>query len=226
MIGKCLRTCPVGCSPLSAAAPSWVSGSRSRRSTAEPWASQALAGTTARFSVEAEAKILTANTSASTLLWRGGSRGAGCCCRTAVTAALALEDCWQCRLVTGADAAALERKDLFSGNTPLIMQIQLGERENVERLLLASANADACTAGRESALEIAFKEGRDDIVETLVGLRASLSPSLRELESQPAPKVNGVYDNSGSQWSRARWNKSRWCICARCAASHKLHNQT
>jgi len=39
------------------------------------------------------------------------------------TAALALEDCRERRLVTGAGAAALERKDPFSGKTPLIAQV-------------------------------------------------------------------------------------------------------
>ena len=65
----------------------------------------------------------------------------------AATAALALEDCRERRLVTGADDAALERKDLFSGETPLITQIQLGERENAQRLLQAGADANARTAG-------------------------------------------------------------------------------
>ena len=65
----------------------------------------------------------------------------------AATAALALEDCRERRLVTGADDAALERKDLFSGETPLITQIQLGERENAQRLIQAGADANARTAG-------------------------------------------------------------------------------
>ena len=65
----------------------------------------------------------------------------------ATTAALALEDCQERLLVTGADAAALERKDLFSGETPLITQIQLGERENALRVLQAGADANAATAG-------------------------------------------------------------------------------
>ena len=65
----------------------------------------------------------------------------------AATAALALEDCRERRLVTGADDAALERKDLFSGETPLITQIQLGEGENAQRLLQAGADANARTAG-------------------------------------------------------------------------------
>jgi hypothetical protein len=43
------------------------------------------------------------------------------------TAALALEDCRERRLVTGAGDAALESKDSFSGETPLIAQVQLGE---------------------------------------------------------------------------------------------------
>ena len=69
--------------------------------------------------------------------------------------------------MTGADAAALERKDFYSGETPLITQIQLGERENVQRLLQAGADANAATTEGESALTIAFKEGRDDIAELL-----------------------------------------------------------
>jgi hypothetical protein len=43
------------------------------------------------------------------------------------TAALALEDCRERRLVTGAGAAALERRDPFSGETPLLTEVQLGE---------------------------------------------------------------------------------------------------
>ena len=85
--------------------------------------------------------------------WEHRQRGAHCCGGRAgrmvgaATAALALEDCRERRLVTGADAAALERKDLFSGETPLITQIQLGERENAQRLLQAGADANAATAG-------------------------------------------------------------------------------
>ena len=67
--------------------------------------------------------------------------------RMPATAALALEDCRERRLVTGADAGALERKDLFSGETPLITQVQLGERQNVHRLLQAGADANAAIAG-------------------------------------------------------------------------------
>jgi hypothetical protein len=121
------------------------------------------------------------------------------------TAALALEDCRERRLVTGADAAALERADRFSGETPLITQIQLGERENAQRLLQAGADANAATAGApllpfgacapnllcvrvdaradtqvlrcaggETALRIAMKEGREDLVELLAGFQANL----------------------------------------------------
>ena len=61
--------------------------------------------------------------------------------------ALALEDCRERRLVTGAGAAALERSDPFSGETPLITQVQLGEHEHVERLLQAGTDANAATAG-------------------------------------------------------------------------------
>jgi hypothetical protein len=63
------------------------------------------------------------------------------------TAALALEDCRERRLVTGAGAAALERRDPFSGETPLLTEVQLGEHEHVERLLQAGADANAATAG-------------------------------------------------------------------------------
>jgi hypothetical protein len=62
-------------------------------------------------------------------------------------AALALEDCRERRLVTGAGAAALERRDPFSGETPLLTEVQLGEHEHVERLLQAGADANAATAG-------------------------------------------------------------------------------
>ena len=63
------------------------------------------------------------------------------------TAALALEDCHERRLVTGAGAAALERRDPFSGETALIAQVQLGEYENAKRLLQAGADPNAATAG-------------------------------------------------------------------------------
>ena len=63
------------------------------------------------------------------------------------TAALAFEDCRERRLVTGAGAAALERRDPFSGETPLLTEVQLGEHEHVERLLQAGADANAATAG-------------------------------------------------------------------------------
>ena len=53
------------------------------------------------------------------------------------------QDCFERLLVTGTGAAALERKDPFSGETPLIAQVQLGERENAERLLQAGADANA-----------------------------------------------------------------------------------
>jgi hypothetical protein len=70
------------------------------------------------------------------------------------TAALALEDCSERRLVTGAEPAALERRDPFSGETPLITQVQLGEHEHVERLLQAGADANAATAGTPPPLEL------------------------------------------------------------------------
>ena len=57
------------------------------------------------------------------------------------------QDCFERLLVTGTGAAALERKDPFSGETPLIAQVQLGERENAERLLQAGADANAAAAG-------------------------------------------------------------------------------
>ena len=57
------------------------------------------------------------------------------------------QDCFERLLVTGTGAAALERKDPFSGETPLIAQVQLGEHENAKRLLQAGADANAATAG-------------------------------------------------------------------------------
>ncbi len=60
---------------------------------------------------------------------------------------LALEDCHERRLVTGDGAAALERRDPFSGETALIAQVQLGEYENAQRLLQAGADPNAATAG-------------------------------------------------------------------------------
>ena len=48
------------------------------------------------------------------------------------------------RLVTGAGATALESKDTFSGETPLIAQ--LGQYENVKRLLQAGPDPNAATA--------------------------------------------------------------------------------
>jgi ankyrin repeat protein len=92
----------------------------------------------------------------------------------ASTAALALEDCRERRLVTGAGAAALDRRDAFSGETPLITQVHLGEYENVERLLQAGADANAATAGGERALLMAAKEGRVDLVGLLAGFRAEV----------------------------------------------------
>ena len=85
----------------------------------------------------------------------------------ALTAVLAFEDCRERRLVAGADAAALERKDLVSGETPLITQVRLGELENARRLLQAGADANAVNADSDSVLTMAFREGRHDIVELL-----------------------------------------------------------
>jgi ankyrin repeat protein len=90
------------------------------------------------------------------------------------TAALALEDCHERRLVTGAGAAALERRDPFSGETALIAQVQLGEYENAKRLLQAGADPNAATAGGERALLIASKAGREDLVELIAGFKADL----------------------------------------------------
>jgi hypothetical protein len=61
--------------------------------------------------------------------------------------ALALEDCIERRLITGTGAAALERRDVVSDETPLITQMQLGDFENAQRLLQAGADANATTAG-------------------------------------------------------------------------------
>jgi len=93
------------------------------------------------------------------------------------TVALALEDCRDRRLVTGADAAALERKDHFSGETPLITQVQLGEYENAKRLLQAGADANAATAGGDRPLLMAAKEGRDDLVQLLSSFGARVDGS-------------------------------------------------
>ena len=90
------------------------------------------------------------------------------------TAALALEDCRERRLVTGAGNAALERKDPCSGETPLLSQVQLGEYENAKRLLQAGADPNAATAGGERALLIAAKAGREDLVELLADFKADL----------------------------------------------------
>jgi ankyrin repeat protein len=91
------------------------------------------------------------------------------------TAALALEDCCERRLVTGAGDAALERKDPYTHETPLIAQVQLGESENVKRLLQAGADPNAATAGGERALLIAAKEGREDLVGLLADFKAEVN---------------------------------------------------
>ena len=87
------------------------------------------------------------------------------------------QDCRERRLVTGAGAAALERKDPFSGETPLVAQVQLGEYENAKRLLQAGADVNAATAGGERALLIAAKEGREDLVELFMSFQADLDVS-------------------------------------------------
>jgi len=66
--------------------------------------------------------------------------------------ALALEDCHERRLITGTGAAALESKDPFSGETPLLTQVQLGDLENAKRLLQAGANANAFTTATATDL--------------------------------------------------------------------------
>jgi ankyrin repeat protein len=123
------------------------------------------------------------------------------------TAALALEDCRERRLVTSACAAALEQRDLWTGQTPLITQVQLGETDNVLRLLQAGANANAASSGvgeadharhdvkffagrdlradsrikpSERALLIAAKEGRSDLLELLARFQADLDVSDAE----------------------------------------------
>ena len=93
------------------------------------------------------------------------------------TAALALEDCRERLLVTGRGSAALEHKSPFSGETPLIAQVQLGEYDDVKRLLQARADANAATACGERALLIAAKEGREDLVELLAGFQAEVDGS-------------------------------------------------
>jgi ankyrin repeat protein len=107
---------------------------------------------------------------------RLGRMGSPC----TATAALALEDCRERRLVTGAGAAALERKDPYTHETPLIAQVQLGEYENVKRLLQAGADPNAATAGGERALLIAAKEGREDLVELLAGFKAEVNVRYAE----------------------------------------------
>jgi ankyrin repeat protein len=86
-----------------------------------------------------------------------------------------LQDCRERRLVTGAGAEALERKDPYTYETPLIAQVQLGEYENAKRLLQAGADANAKTASGERALLIAAQEGREDLVQLLVDFKADLN---------------------------------------------------
>ena len=98
-------------------------------------------------------------------------------------AALALEDCLERRFVVGTGEEALNRKDDITGETPLIAQTKLGAAEAVLRLLQAGADADAATAGGETALRIAIKEGREDLVELLAGFHANLG---QDAEGQTA----------------------------------------
>jgi ankyrin repeat protein len=91
------------------------------------------------------------------------------------TAELALEDCRERRLITGAGAAALESKDPYTQETPLITQLQLGEYENAQRLLQAGADLNATTADGERVLLIGAKEGREDLVQLLVDFKADLN---------------------------------------------------
>jgi len=95
-----------------------------------------------------------------------------------------LQDCRERRLVTGAGAAALERKDPYTHKTPLIAQVQLGEYENAKRLLQAGADPNAVTEGGERALLIAAKEGREDLVELLLGFKAEVDTAALHWASQ------------------------------------------
>ena len=116
----------------------------------------------------------------------------------ATTAALALEDCQERLLVTGADAAALECKDLFSGETPLITQIQLGERENALRVLQAGADANAATAGTPLLPSCARAP---DLLCVRAGVRACLLAHLRD--DPRAPGTPGsLSERSGGRAAR------------------------
>jgi ankyrin repeat protein len=55
---------------------------------------------------------------------------------------------------------------------PLIAQVELGEYENVQRLLQDGADANAANAGGERALPIAAKKGRHDLVKLLLDFKA------------------------------------------------------
>jgi hypothetical protein len=55
---------------------------------------------------------------------------------------------------------------------PLIVQVELGEYENVQRLLQNGADANAANAGGERALPIAAKKGRHDLVKLLLDFKA------------------------------------------------------
>jgi ankyrin repeat protein len=96
------------------------------------------------------------------------------------------QDCFERLLVTGTGATALERKDPFSGETPLIAQVQLGEHENAKRLLQAGADPNAAKAGGERALLIAAKEGREDLVQLLVDFKA-------EVDARDEPKKTALH---------------------------------
>ena len=65
-----------------------------------------------------------------------------------------LQDCLERLLVVGTGKEALERRDPFSDETPLIAQVRLGEYDNVWRLLRAGADANAATAGMSPPLSL------------------------------------------------------------------------
>jgi hypothetical protein len=58
---------------------------------------------------------------------------------------------------------------------PLIAQVQLGEYDNVHRLLQDGADANAASTVGERALPIAVKNGRQDLVKLLFDFKAHLA---------------------------------------------------